>query len=61
MAKKTVIHRVFDAKNYEESIGHYFRALSHAILAEIDNLCNLPSELHPKKGPINTIGDPLTP
>ena len=55
MAKKTVKQRVFDAKNSEESIGHHFRALSHAIFAEIDNLCDLPSEMHPKKGPITTL------
>ena len=61
MAKKTVKQRVFDAKNYEESIGHNFRALSRAILAEIANLCNLPSKLHSKRGPFTTLWDPLTP
>ena len=45
----------FDAKNHEESIGHDFKALSQAILAEIENLCKLPSEPHFKKGPITTL------
>ena len=54
MAKKTVNYRVFDAKNHEESIGRDLKALSHVIMAEIDNLCKLPCELHLKKEPITT-------
>ena len=43
--KKIAEKGVFDAKNHEESIGHDFKALSRAILPEIDDLCKLPSEL----------------
>ena len=55
MAKKHAKEGVFDAKNHGESIGHDFRALSQAILPEIDDLCKLPSELHTEKGPITTL------
>ena len=39
MAQKIAETYVFDAKNPQESIGLGFKALSHAILAEMDNLC----------------------
>ena len=55
MAQKIVKEGVFDAKIYEESIGHDFRALSQAILPEIDDLCKLTSELHTEKGPFTTL------
>ena len=55
MAQSSAKERVFDAKNHEESIGHDFKALSQAILPEIDDLCKLMSELHTEKGPIPTI------
>ena len=45
----------FYAKKREESIGHDFKALSQAILPEIDDLCKLPSELHTEKKPITTL------
>ena len=38
MAQKIAETYVFDAKNHQESIGQGFKALSHAILAEMDNL-----------------------
>ena len=60
MAQKIAIEGVFDAKNHEESIGHDFKALSQAILPEIDDLCKLPSELHTEKRPITTLQYPLT-
>ena len=53
--KKLPKKRVFDAKNHEESVGHDFKALSRAILPEIDDLCKLPSELRTEKGPITTL------
>ena len=55
MAKKHAKEGVFDAKNHGESIGHDFRALSHAILPEIDDLCKLPSQLHTEKGLFSTL------
>ena len=55
MAQRIAKERVFDAKNHEESIGHDFKALSQAILPEIDDLCKLPSELHTEKRPITTL------
>ena len=55
MAQRIAKERVFDAKNHEESIGHDFKALSQAILPEIDDLCKLPSELHTEKGPFSTL------
>ena len=61
MALKIVKEGVFDAKIYEESIGHDFRALSQAILPEIDDLCKLTSELHTEKGPFTTLKKPLNP
>ena len=39
MTQKIAETYVFDAKNPQESIGLGFKALSHAILAEMDNLC----------------------
>ena len=54
MDKKHAKAEVFDAKHHGESIGHDFRALSQAILPEIDDLCKLPSELHTEKGPFTT-------
>ena len=39
MTQKLLKHRFFDAKNPQESIGLGFKALSHVILAEMDNLC----------------------
>ena len=55
MAQNIAKEGVFDAKNHEESIGHDFKALSRAILPEIDDLCKLPSELHTEKEPITTL------
>ena len=55
MAQKIVKEGVFDAKIHEESIGHDFRALSQAILPEIDDLCKLPSQLHTEKGLFSTL------
>ena len=55
MAQKIAKEGVFDAKNHEESIGHDFKALSQAILPEIDDLCKLPSELDTEKRPITTL------
>ena len=55
MAQRIAKERVFDAKNHEESIGHDFKALSQAILPEIDDLCKLTSELHTEKGPFTTL------
>ena len=60
MANKIAKERVFDAKNHGESIGYDFRALSQAILPEIDDLCKLPSEVRTEKGPITTLSHPLT-
>ena len=60
MAKKHAKEGVFDAKNHGESIGHDLRALSQAILPEIDDLCKLPSELRTEKRPITTLLHPLT-
>ena len=60
MAKKIAKERVFCAKNREESIGQDFKALSQAILPEIDDLCKLPSEPNTEKGPITTLSHPLT-
>ena len=60
MAQEIAKEGVFDAKNHEESIGHDFKALSQAILPEIDDLCKLTSELHTEKGPITTLQHPLT-
>ena len=53
--KKNGKKEVFDAKIHEESIGHDIKALSQAILPEIDDLCKLPSELHTEKKPITTL------
>ena len=39
MAKKIAETYVFDAKNHQESIGQGFKALSHAIMTEMDSLC----------------------
>ena len=55
MAQEIAKEAVFDAKNHEECIGHDFKALSQAILPEIDDLCKLPSELHTEKGPFSTL------
>ena len=55
MAQKIAQEGVFDAKNHGESIGHDFKALSQAILPEIDDLCKLPSEPHTEKGPFTTL------
>ena len=55
MAQKIAKEGDFDAKIHEESIGHDFKALSQAILPEIDDLCKLPSELHTEKGPFTTL------
>ena len=55
MAQKIAKEKVFDAKNHEESIGHDSKALSRAILPEIDDLCKLPSEMHTEKRPITTL------
>ena len=60
MAQKIGKEGVFDAKIHEESIGHDFKALSQAILPEIDDLCKLPSEWHTEKEPITTLWHPLT-
>ena len=60
MAQNIAKEGVFDAKNHEESIGHDFKALSRAILPEIDDLCKLPSELRTEKRPITTLLHPLT-
>ena len=55
VAQKIVKEGVFDAKIHEKSIGHDFIALSQAILPEIDDLCKLPSQLHPEKGLFSTL------
>ena len=55
MAQKIAKEGVSDAKNHGESIGHVFKALSPAILPEIDDLCKLPSEVRTEKGPITTL------
>ena len=55
MAKKIAKEGVFYAKNREESIGHDFKALSRAVLTDIDDLCKLSSELNTEKGPITTL------
>ena len=55
MAQKIDKEGVFDAKNHEESIGHDFKALSQAVLPEIDDLCKLPSEPNTEKGPFSTL------
>ena len=55
VAQRIAKERVFDAKNHEESIGHDFKALSRAILPEIDDLCKLPSQLHTEKGLFSTL------
>ena len=55
MAKKIAKEGVFDAKNREEYIGRDFKALSQAILPEIDELCKLPSEPNTEKGPFSTL------
>ena len=61
MAQRIAKERVFDAKNHEESIGHDFKALSRAILPEIDDLCKLPSQLHTEKRLFSTLLTPLNP
>ena len=55
MAQKIDKEGVFDAQNHEESNGHDFKALSQAILPEIDDLCKLPSEMHTQKRPTTTL------